>query len=47
MLMSVTPIVCTTLAFWLGRGRRSCAEAACERPKMVMTAKDKTTLRFA
>src|SRR5947209_8635043 len=25
MVMSVTPTVCITLAFWLGRGVRSCA----------------------
>ena len=30
MVMSVTPTVCITLAFWLGRGVRSCACAIAE-----------------
>src|SRR5262250_2315643 len=44
--MSVTPILCMTLAFWLGRGSVTCAIVATAQLKTNMMAKTETELRF-
>src|SRR5215204_5943131 len=38
MVMSVTPTVCITLAFWLGRGARTCACAGREAAQAARTS---------
>src|SRR5215207_6851434 len=44
--MSVTPMVCVTLAFWLGRGTLTCANAETAKHKRNSTAKNETEIRF-
>src|SRR5215207_9270087 len=44
--MSVTPMVCMTLAFWLGRGKLTCAKAETAKHNRNSTAKNETEIRF-
>src|ERR1041384_5272801 len=44
--MSVTPILCITLAAWLGRGTVICAKAEAEKHNTNNTAKKETELRL-
>jgi hypothetical protein len=46
MVTSVTPILCITLAFWLGRGTRICANAETAEHNTNRTAKIEIELRF-
>jgi hypothetical protein len=45
-VMSVTPSVCITLAFWLGRGVRTCAKAETAKHNTNRVAMIETELRF-
>jgi hypothetical protein len=42
----VTPILCITLAFWLGRGKVTCPNVTTPQLKTNMIAKTETELRF-
>jgi hypothetical protein len=46
IVMSVTPILCITLADWLGRGTVICANAEAAKHNTNNTAKKETELRF-
>src|SRR6185369_230155 len=46
MVTSVTPILCITLAFWLGRGRSTCARTEMPEHRTNKTANRETVLRF-
>jgi hypothetical protein len=47
MVMSVTPILCITLAFWLGRGTVICENAEPAKQSTNSTANRETELRFS
>jgi hypothetical protein len=46
MVTLVTPMVCITLAFWLGLGTTTCAIAAPTQLNTNKVAKTKSRLRF-